>query len=335
MLARTEMFERSEGSVPTKAIHPPLHLQGRWALTTPSDLRGLDWAAWERTARPPAVYAPPQLRNGRSSRHASCLAGSQRSQWTWPLPALPAIPYCCGQPDVFGPSVYAHSLAVPDDWFLRMLSTGENPNCPSMLRGIFWIRDNYFSETLITFHDADWPFPFLGLKMPHQNVARAGSLICGLPVLAARSALHGVVRIEVSPSGEWGRIDTGLGRSVQLLYFVRKGDKFRRPDGTRAPLEPGDILVVSYTRGLDTLSTPACQYMMQRVAYLDAQGRMVKTAAYDELRAIPRRGDARGDAGSSDGSLPPLSHSQLVSYSPPARMSAPLGDRHNLRASPS
>lgn len=364
MLPRTEMFERSEGSVPTKAVHPPLYRQGRWALTTPADLRGMDWAAWERTARPPAVYAPPQLRKGRRGR-VSCLHGDTPARRPWPLPALPAVPYCCGQPDVFGPSVHAHSLAAPEEWFLRLLSTGDSPNCPSMLRGIFWIRDNYFSETLITFHDvrarerrarlvprharsprarltrarpapapardrpaqADWPFPFLGLKMPHQNVARAGSLACGLPVLAARSALHGVMRIEVAPSGEWGRIDTGLGRNVQLLYFVRKGDKFRRPDGTRAPLDVGDILAVSYSRGLDTLSAPACQYMMQRVAYLDSEGRMVKTGAYEELVAMSRGLDARGEAGSTDGSLPPLSHAQLVSYAPPARMPAPA-DRY-------
>merc|ERR1712048_281603 len=56
-------------------------------------------------------------------------------------------------------------LSDPNDWFTKMLTTGDHPNCPEFLKGIWWLQDNSGGEVLMTFHDAEWVTEKYGRKL--------------------------------------------------------------------------------------------------------------------------------------------------------------------------
>jgi len=179
-------------------------------------------------------------------------------------------------------------ISQPDEWFTRMLKYPDDRACPAQLRGLWWMRDNVAPpETLITFHDAEWASPRLGLKQQRYNWTHDPTCFgCIFSLVTGEAWWHreqpgsATLRLEISPSGKWVHMDMD-----QMIYVLQPGDEFTKADGSK--MLPGDMMRLSFADGwqMDTSRPPRYQYHVQRVAYLDEKGALVKTAAYDELRA--------------------------------------------------
>jgi len=272
--------------------------EGRWQVVAseagPDGIE--DWAAWEATARPPATYDPPQLRPG--SMFAPSLYWldwfTHRSGCCGlPVRLSSPVPCCCVRllECACVSRLERGRISDPDEWFHRMLTQPNDAACPEKLRGIFWMRDNVAPpETLITFHDAEWGSvdgaTRFGLKAQPNNWTHDPTCFGFIFTVAAEKCLardtpgKASLRLEISPSGKWVHMD-----SDQMIYVLQEGDEYMRPDGTK--LVAGDLMRLSFKSGwgMDTSTPVTYQYHVQRVAYLDGNRKLVKTAAYDELRA--------------------------------------------------
>lgn len=285
-----------ERKVSVAAVAPAAPLderyrKGAWAVvSSEAGADGIvDWAAWEATAKPPLTYDPPQLKPGFMPcdcvdwfSHRSALCG-MKVRLSSPLPC------CCVMVlEALCLSGLEHNLiSDPDDWFVRMLQHPDDSACPPHIRGIWWMRDNLAApETLITFHDAEWASPRLGLKRQPYNWTHDSTCWGFIFSVGGEACLHqnqpgkATLRLEISPSGKWMHMDMD-----QMIYVVQEGDSYARPDGSR--LAAGDLMRLSWREGwqMNTSEPLFYQYHVQRVAYLDSDRKLVKTAAYDELRA--------------------------------------------------
>jgi len=292
---------------------------------------------WEKAAKAPQIYDPPQLRAG-SAPFNTLNWATQRS----PLCA----PSCCGAlsgvsclKTLFsasssvsgeGSDVEYHKISEPDEWFLKMLSTGVSPHCPEHMKGVWWMKDNLASEVLVTFQDMDWTAPRVGNKEARYNWTAAANTLYGTLLIQKMHAHF----FQVSQNGRW--INLG---ETSWIYVLDASDTLRRPDGTPVPFTPGeDMMRVTYessngeTGNADAIrhdsnAQISYQYLVRRVAYKGPNGELVKTAAYADLLhdvRLPTVGGCCGNLCYSNlpkqevmGSFVPLSDEQAVILAPP------------------
>ncbi|CAE7771013.1 unnamed protein product [Symbiodinium pilosum] len=247
----------------------------------PADfLKDLDWAKFEAAAVPLArKYNPPQL-------ITSCTGFGARVSMCWnslfthraPICAQPVIPCCCAKFMQNSVSELAQvKLSEPDDWFKKMLSV-EHPNTPEILKGLFWMEDNYAPEVLLTFQDMDWVTGEQGYFQPKYSWTNDPSCI-GTVCLCSnyQSTWRSAWPFKFSPNGKWININP------QWIYIPDEGEKITRPDGSVVEMAQGDMIRVSFVVANDPTSGMNYQYIIRRVAYMK-DGKLIKTKAYDELR---------------------------------------------------
>ena len=91
---------------------------------------------------------------------------------------------------------------------------------------------------------------------------------------------------EYSPDHKWIHITYRTSSTSNWVYVIQPGDVFKTPDGQVIDVTPGeDMMRVSYA-SLDTKDKITFQYLVRRVAYLDADGKLVKTPNYDKLMKV-------------------------------------------------
>jgi len=180
-----------------------------------------------------------------------------------------------------------------DDWFTKMLSTRSSPECPQSLQGIWWMQDNSAAEGLLTFHDAIWESESQFTKHPARNWTVDANNCWGISLTAQFNIPPGMPhRFQISPDGKWINIalvsTTPSSQDSHWIYVIQEGDTFTRPDGTQIEITPGqDMMRLSYVGG-----SIFYQYLVRRVAYLNSDGALVKTKAYEELLAEAQKTDA-------------------------------------------
>jgi len=251
------------------------------------DWTGVDLAAWEKEAVPPPQYNPPQLKEGYMPRYVYCCNWWQQRS---PLCALPCPP-CCLAPCLrrcLLPSAETLQFDKPDEWMVKMLTTGTSPNCPEEWKGLYWLCDNIAPhEHILTFHDADWRDDKFMQKIYSNNFS-AGTTAFGTGGLIGAKFMNVKLGIQISPNGKWinmGRDQIGDG----MIYRVGPEDNFLLPDGNKLQYEDGLMMRIS---GIDSNSPVvdqshvSYQYLVRKIAYLDDQGKLVKTPAYEELRKL-------------------------------------------------
>mmetsp|Transcript_51809 Transcript_51809/g.131595 ORF Transcript_51809/g.131595 Transcript_51809/m.131595 type:complete len:317 (+) Transcript_51809:90-1040(+) len=255
-----------------------------------------EWEAWESQAHPPTIYQPPQKR---AAFEMNCLYPCLRS-------------YCCGVPAcvrccVLKPCCDQRivSISQPDEWFAEMLSR-THPLCPDKYKGVFWMMDNVASEGVNTLQDGDWSSPRFMRKSAKYNWSVDAYNIWG-SILSCNFWLRGGVhQFEAGPGGKWMHIKV-LYHGSHWIYELQPGDKLSRPDGSPMDFLPGhDFLRVSYAEQIPN-SEVSYLYLLRRVAYLDAHGKVVKTKAYDELLEAARHCCAQGQ-------LPFITDVQAVTF---------------------
>jgi len=256
-----------------KDAQPLMKPSPEWPLMSPEE-----WQQWEQSAKRPQIYDPPQKRDSGISPYVyKCLRSS-----------------CCGcvrcvRPLTCGPCCGFRSVSINDagPWFTKMLEK-QSPKCPEFLKGIWWMQDNVAAEGVVTFSDGDWFTPRVMVKSAKYNWTVDSYNWWGL-ILSANFWLRGGIhQFEVSPDSKWINIKV-KGSATNWIYVIQPGDVFRRPDGTVVEVTPGeDMMRVSYET-MDPNSPIEYQYLVRRVAYLDAGGNLVKTARYAELAAAARQ----------------------------------------------
>lgn len=294
------------------------------------NLNAETWAKWEAEATAPSVYDPPQLQAGYIPWYlCTCI-----NWWNQRSPLFAANPPCfpigcaecvysCCVPD----REYV-SFLEPDEWMVKMLSTGTSPNCPERLKGIWWLCDNIAAhEHLVTFHDAEWATDKLALKTLAHNWTRGPT--CFGAVLFSFVKLNGnTLRIEISPNSKWISIGGSSGDPT-WIYMHEDGEEYPTPDGGVMKPAPGDMMRLSTVEDAVPNSKPTYQYRLRKIAYLDPDGSLVKTEAYDDLKRLasePMKYPpcccgycfCRSQEELSFRSLPVLSSHTVISYAPPA-----------------
>merc|ERR1712151_1064472 len=278
-----------------------------------------DWAKWAEEGRPPSEYNPPQLRTETMWNGMCVDTWSHRT--TFMSGCIPFYKHCTLDP--YPEHVY---LSDPDDWFTKMLKTGDHPNCPEFLKGIWWLQDNSGGEVLITFHDAEWVTEKYGRKLMAYNWTNDASTPSGVMIRkdvnnAANPSMSGMV-MTISPDGKWINIDDAW------IYVVQPGDVFKKPDGSILDVTPGaDMIRLSWRTALDPSSELIYQYRVRRVAYLDNRGDLVKTDTYKELLAqvnLPTVPHMFGGWGycnlkpeDLENAYKPLCDRQMIRFAPP------------------
>lgn len=75
-----------------------------------------------------------------------------------------------------------------------------------------------------------------------------------------------------------------LNINPQWIYVMQAGDEIHRPDGTPVEFEAGDMMRLAFNDNTDPTSGLTYQYLVRKVAYLDENGTLIKTKAYEELK---------------------------------------------------
>jgi len=175
-------------------------------------------------------------------------------------------------------------MLEPDEWMLKMLTSGAHPDCPEEWKGIFWQCDqNWAHEHLMTFQDAEWASDRVCLKDYRYNWTW-GNTCLGAFMFHGNIQAQFMQRLEISPSGRWISMDhyPADGRT-KWMYKPKPGEVFKKPDGEEFKAEPDEFIRVTYNEPNEPKSGMQYQYRMRRIAYLDSNGKVVRTPAYDDL----------------------------------------------------
>jgi len=168
--------------------------------------------------------------------------------------------------------------ANADEWLSKMLTSGANPKCPDHLKGVWWMSDNQCNqETIMTFQHADWSDEKNAILRYDLNWARTGT--CGGMILNLSVGIRQpTFTVEISPTGEWMRLDG-------YAIFVNASEhEFRTPDGERIELEPGDMMRIDHEDREDPSTSVTYQYIVRKIAFLNDTGELVKTPNFDRLQ---------------------------------------------------
>jgi len=241
-------------------------------MKEPGFLQTMDWKKFEEAALPyTKIYDPPQLKG--AGQYAASLTDccTHRSK----VCSLSCAPW-------FQKRVHNLEyglLSEPDAWFSRMLEN-ENPNMPQFMKGMYWMEDNLAPEVVLTFQSMDWrPGGMQGYIMPRYNWTNDTSCwgTCCL-VMNCTGTPNVAWPFTFSPDRKFININP------QWIYVMQPGDQIHRPDGTPVEFEPGDMMRMAFHDNADPSSGLAYQYLVRRVAYMDDNGKLIKTKAYEELK---------------------------------------------------
>jgi len=171
---------------------------------------------------------------------------------------------------------------------MKMLTTGTSPNCPEEWKGIYWLCDNIAPhEHILTFQDGDWKSDKFCQKIYANNLT-TGTTGFGTGALIGAKLMNVMLKLQISPNGKW--INMGVDKIGDgMIYRVGPEDKFLLPDGGELQYEDGLLMRIS---GIDSNkpvvdnSMVSYQYLVRKIAYLDHDGKLVKTPAYEELRKL-------------------------------------------------
>ena len=258
-------------------------------LADPEVVKGrADWdeygvEEWAAVAKPPLIYAPPQLTPAKTGFNP-CNPSVVQHRDLVCYPLASCFLSCCFHPDV---SKWGDNAEATAAKMLDAHAPGSFNKCPKPFRGLFWLENNTASETVTTFEDAIWSDDGLrGMKNSTDNWLRDYTC-CGSMIVI----LSGVVGWSISKDGKWlmwGKADP--------MYIVQEGDKFINPDGS--PYEPaievGDLVRCSYwgknveqtadkwvyddALGVYSNANLQFQYVIRRLAYRDEDsGELTKT----------------------------------------------------------
>jgi len=269
-----------------------------------SNFEVIDWAKWDaKNPRPPKIYAPPQLNEGKFSGFIRSINfWGRRSPLLRPCGITACLHRC------FSPRTTASRISNDEIFYELLDPSRESPTAPDFLRGVWWLKENLAPETLITIHNWAWKSSAKSLgpgkpapKKPTGPVGLGAVLYnwTSDPTLSGccfASFVGGLVNIQIHPEGKWIALaffrDPSKDSRVfwDWIYVVQEGDEFYSPDGEKLDyLTPGNLIRLTWSQqdvyecdnaNLNYMYTPL------KVATLDKDGKTLVRhhPAYDDLQ---------------------------------------------------
>eukprot|EP00929_Paragymnodinium_shiwhaense_P014410 TRINITY_DN122319_c0_g1_i1.p1 TRINITY_DN122319_c0_g1~~TRINITY_DN122319_c0_g1_i1.p1 ORF type:complete len:361 (+),score=51.88 TRINITY_DN122319_c0_g1_i1:39-1085(+) len=260
----TEQLEASAGQT-THNLKPRVY----------APVSSADWEDFERKVTPPVPYAPPQLNNCCCLSVAYCMMR---------FPCCGCVQTCTQRCCCSTWKLQKLAISDPDELFMQMLSV-KNPACPEYLKGIWWMEDDVAPEGLLTFQDAEWFADGPFVKDGWHGWSYASNSIGGLGLIGLNWLSNPRTQFEPAPGGRWIGIRFSDRKPFNFIYVLNDGDVLRRPDGSLVDFTPGEDLLRQTFSSFDPQTPVLYQYLVRRVAYLDADGSLVKTKHYEKLKA--------------------------------------------------
>lgn len=170
-----------------------------------------------------------------------------------------------------------------------MITSGANDKSPEWMRGVWWLCDNNApSETLFTFGGADWSDDSKVAQKKYWENFGVPANCFGCITMFGAALTNSTLRIELSPNGKWINL---YGTGPGWIYVDQPEDTFECKNAAvdmygpsfKPVTELNEMLRVSHTDETLPLSEPNYQYRVRKVAYLDYDGKLVKTEAWDEF----------------------------------------------------
>jgi len=206
--------------------------------------------------------------------------------WTPRSPWGVGFPCCLGESlrcylNTKGHEVQDVFISKPDEWFLKLMEPPpEGNHCPEILRGVFWMQDNIANETIVSLESAHWgkpdgPHPNLGIKHCFRNWT-TGTGMLGTTVLVVKERLWPVFQVAVDK--KWISLSKD-----DYIYVLDANDKLVDPQGNEIPFRVGDdLLRITWVEGKPEKGI-YYQYLLRRIAFKDADGKLQKTPTYEKL----------------------------------------------------
>lgn len=190
-----------------------------------------------------------------------------------------------------GHQLHHMKISEPDDWFLRMMEPPEGREgqpCPEFMRGVFWMRDNVANENLLSFESGNWDFDG---KVCWKNALinwTTGSSWWGSALLYLKRFVKIAIQVDTI-NQKWMSFSPD-----DWIYILDSEDTLMDPQGNPVTFIPGeDLLRITWNQG-DPGQGMYYQYLLRRVAKKDDDGKLVKTATYDELLERVKRPTVQG-----------------------------------------
>ncbi|CAE7947982.1 Stra6 [Symbiodinium sp. KB8] len=285
-----------------------------------------DFEAWNNLAKVPETYDPPQRAQHWFKKFIYC-AGKSSLCCLVPPARMLLVPCCQNQ---------MADITTSDEWVEQMLRVPSHKNCPEHLKGragasdkrAWWLQENVAGEGVLTFHDADWQSESVGLKNSKYNWTIDAWNLWGVILTCNGYWTGGGHLLETSPDGKWIHITFGESKASHWIYVIQPGDVFKAPDGTILDVTPGeDMMRVSFD-SLNTTGQIDFQYLVRRVAYLDENGKLVKTPNYDKLMKVANSSTQFCCFDCGDGNIDAIQRTQNFRIaSPPAQVTMGEGER--------
>jgi len=133
----------------------------------------------------------------------------------------------------------------------------------------------------MTFEDAIWANRSEGVKHSYLNWVRTPTCM-GVILQTANYMKKGTMDVHVKEDRKWVLIDD------YRIYVLGPEDKLTYPDGTEVPRSEYDMM--RYDCEPDGKLT--YQYMVRRIAHLDARGNLVKTQNFQRMQEQAALGQA-------------------------------------------
>ena len=175
-------------------------------------------------------------------------------------------------------------LTRDGDIFLNKLLENESEKCPEYLRGVWWMQDNVVNERFVTFGDADWKTDKYAIK--HMKYNWTNDNTCQGKVHSCILATFPLnLEIEISNDNKWIAIRSisTKGWMGRIDEDVKYSNEWWEPQlRNTIGVSKEDLYRLTYAEFTNSKSRLKYQYGMKRVAYLDKNGTLVKTEAWNE-----------------------------------------------------
>lgn len=224
----------------------------------------------------PPLYDPPQLRPQTLRSYWCGLAKINVMDKRAPLfSSCAKATVCMGAPCC---NIDTFQMSAPDETFKKLLANC-HPDCPDMLRGVWWMQDNTDCYSIVTLQDGIWSSKKSGVKNCRYNwSADYGTCYGAIGITCA----GGKMLIEVSDDGKWVCFLKPGYKTPEWAYVMQPGDELKRPSGEVVDCPPGDLVRMNFDDAYNPSSAMYYQYRLRRIAYYDEAGNLVKTDAYNE-----------------------------------------------------
>ena len=215
------------------------------------------WQKWEKNAKAPNNYDPPQFEAG-WFKTCYCI-----NWYTASSPLGTGFPCCmsdcllsCIQPDAYV------DLSAENTWGPQLMAH-INSECPEEYVGIYWLKDHIQPSVLLTIHDANWINPNFVVKDMSTNWVRNADTCYGAMMGCGSWFFNMKLMIQIAPNGDWLHVHPGN----HWIYKFKTKTRLVDAQGKPFFVNKGDMMRLNFEKWDDPSSRIIYQYILVKVAH--------------------------------------------------------------------